>query len=47
MEVDFPLDEAVDDRALADPAVPQQDDLVLKLREAAAVELGGVHLNPL
>lgn len=47
MEVDFPLDEAVDDGALADAAVPQEDDLVLLLREAAAVELGGVHLCPL
>lgn len=43
MVVDLSLDKAVDNGALADPAVPQEDHLHLLLREAAGVEFGRVH----
>lgn len=40
--VDFCLDEAIDDGALADSAVPEEDYFVLEGSEAAA-EIGLMH----
>ena len=39
MVVDFSFDEAIDDGALADSAVPQEHNFVLLVGQAAAVEL--------